>query len=400
MSSRFEMVDLGRLLRLRRPDVVVQRDAQYQFAGVKSFGGGVFRSATKAGTEFSYRMLSRVRENEFVYPKLMAWEGGLGVVPADCDGFVVSPEFCVFEIDRTQVEPRWLDFFFKQPHVWPALAGGSAGTNMRRRRIYPEDFLRFRVPLPALPVQQEILGRLDRVFRDVEQFRTSVGESSTATHAALLAQYHRISDGAPRQPMSEAAPLVRRAVRVAVTESYPELGVRSFGRGTFHKPPLPGSDVGSKKLFEIAPGDLIFNVVFAWEGAVAVAKKDDEGRVGSHRFLTCVPKAGAVLAEYLCFHFLTAEGLAALGTASPGGAGRNRTLGLQAVAALQVPVPPIESQRAFVQMLHLRDEALERHDRASERCDALVPALLRLVFEGNVGVPRASTAQAASILSA
>lgn len=389
MSITFENVELSRMLRLRKPDVAVERDAQYQFAGVKSFGGGVFRSALKSGSDFAYRALTRVMKDEFVYPKLMAWEGALGVVPDDCDGLVVSPEFCVFVVDRNLVEPRWLDLYFRQPSVWPALAGGSAGTNMRRRRIYPADFLRFKIPLPSVDVQRAVLKHVDEVFADVEQHRRSIGAASAALDAALLGEYHRISADAPRRPMSLVAPLVRREVEIDLAGSYPELGVRSFGRGTFHKPPLAGADVGSKRLFTVVPGDLIFNIVFAWEGAVAVARPVDAGRVGSHRFLTCVPTKDEALADFLCFHFLTDDGLAALGGASPGGAGRNRTLGLQALAAIDVPVPPFADQQRFVGVLRLRDEAHARHVAASAKCEALVPELLRAVFAAEFGVSRA-----------
>jgi type I restriction enzyme, S subunit len=108
-----------------------------------------------------------------------------------------------------------------------------------------------------------------------------------------------------------------------------------------------GAEVGTKKLFRIEPGDLLFNIVFAWEGAVAVAKPEDQGRVGSHRFLTCVPKSEVATAPFLCFHFLTERGLGQLGEASPGGAGRNRTLGLKALENIHVPVPPFDRQLWF-----------------------------------------------------
>jgi type I restriction enzyme S subunit len=68
-------------------------------------------------------------------------------------------------------------------------------------------------------------------------------------------------------------------------------------------------EIGSKKIFKIEPGDLLFQIVFAWEGAIAIAKPEDKGRVGSHRFLTCVPIEGVISADFLCFHFLTEKGL-------------------------------------------------------------------------------------------
>jgi hypothetical protein len=40
--------------------------------------------------------------------------------------------------------------------------------------------------------------------------------------------------------------------------SYPELGIRSFFKGTFHKPHLSALEIGSKRVFWIEPGDLLF----------------------------------------------------------------------------------------------------------------------------------------------
>lgn len=65
----------------RAPDVSVDRTQQYQFAGVYSFGRGVFASARKLGSAFAYERLSTVRAGDFIYPKLMAWEGSLGAFP-------------------------------------------------------------------------------------------------------------------------------------------------------------------------------------------------------------------------------------------------------------------------------------------------------------------------------
>ena len=107
------------LLVLRKPDVKVEATDSYQFAGVYCFGRGVFAGQRKDGSEFAYRILTRVQQGNFVYPKLMAWEGALGVVPEKCDGLYVSPEFPVFEIREDRVLPEVLDTYFRMPSVWP-----------------------------------------------------------------------------------------------------------------------------------------------------------------------------------------------------------------------------------------------------------------------------------------
>ncbi|HEV2177399.1 MAG TPA: restriction endonuclease subunit S [Terriglobia bacterium] len=156
------------LVKLREPDVTVHADESYDFAGVYCFGEGVFRGQRKSGMEFAYARLTRLRAGDFVYPKLMAWEGALGVVPPECEGLVVSSEFPVFEIDTALALPETLDVYFRTPSVWPTLAGASTGTNVRRRRLNPANFLEFEMPLPPMNSQRklsEIKRRVDAMKR-------------------------------------------------------------------------------------------------------------------------------------------------------------------------------------------------------------------------------------------
>jgi restriction endonuclease S subunit len=155
-NNDFVMTPMKELVSLRPPDVHVQATEQYHFAGVYCFGRGMFKSVTKYGSEFSYPKLSRVKAGDFTYPKLMAWEGALSVVPSECDGLVVSTEFPVFTINTTRVLPEVLDVYFKTPSVWEAVAGTSTGTNARRRRLNPSDFLEHLFPLPSMETQLKI----------------------------------------------------------------------------------------------------------------------------------------------------------------------------------------------------------------------------------------------------
>ncbi len=147
---------MGSLVRLRPSDIAVQPNQVYQFAGVYSFGRGVFRSVRRSGSEFSYERLTTLRAGDLVYPKLMAWEGALGVVPRECDGCAVSPEFPTFEVDQARVLPEVLDVHFRTPAVWPDIAALSTGTNVRRRRVHPRAFMTYLFPLPDMATQQRM----------------------------------------------------------------------------------------------------------------------------------------------------------------------------------------------------------------------------------------------------
>ena len=175
----------------------------------------------------------------------------------------------------------------------------------------------------------------------------------------------------PMTALADVAPIVRRPADIQPDHSYPELGVRSFGKGTFHKPALTGADAGTKRLFKIEPGDLLLLNVFAWEGAVAVASPDDGGRYGSHRFITCVVDSSRACADYLKFYLTASEdGKEQIQRASPGGAGRNRTLGVEKLGRIKIPLPPVSMQRALIARLEaLADKTrqVEAHLDAVER---------------------------------
>ncbi len=179
---------MSELVSQRQPDVTVDRAAQYRFAGVYSFGRGVFPSVVKSGGEFAYERLSTVRAGDFTYPKLMAWEGALGIVPPECDGMVVSPEFPVFSINTQAVLPEVLDIYFRTPEVWPALAEISGGTNVRRRRLQPSAFLSYGMPVPSMTTQL----RLRDFYHRAQALKAKHAAIRKANAALLPATLERV----------------------------------------------------------------------------------------------------------------------------------------------------------------------------------------------------------------
>ena len=70
----------------------------------------------------------------------------------------------------------------------------------------------------------------------------------------------------------------------------------------------------------------------------------------------------------------------ALGQASPGGAGRNRTPGIKAVEASKVPVPSLDAQLWFDSLQAKARAAKSVQADATGHLDQLLPAMLNEVF--------------------
>lgn len=376
-----QTISIDRFLTKSEAWIPVAPDGQYKQITARLWGKGLTLRGEVPGTAIAAPRQFCAKAGQFLISRIDARHGAFGIVPAELDGALVSNDFPCFDIDASTVLPHYFEWYSRTSQFVDLCRRASEGST-NRVRMKEEKFLKMTVPLPSLDEQRRIVQRLDTVGALVAERRRAIEAAERETQALLLKAFQRAINGAPLRPMSEVAPLVRRPVEIDLDGAYPELGVRSFGKGTFHKPDLSGSEVGTKKLFRINAGDLVFNIVFAWEGAVAVAQPADDGRVGSHRFLSCVPAPDTASVEFLRFYFLTREGLQKLGEASPGGAGRNRTLGLKKLENLQVPVPSIERQHWFNRIQTKVREARDIHANAANDVEALIPAMLHEIFNG------------------
>ena len=153
---------------------------------------------------------------------------------------------------------------------------------------------------------------------------------------------------------------VTQPVTVEPLREYREIGIRSHGKGIFHKPPVIGESLGDKRVFWVVPNALVLNIVFAWEQAVAVTSAQEAGMIASHRFPMYRPIGKTCDVRFLLQYFKTPRGKALLELASPGGAGRNKTLGQKSFESLRVPMPSGEEQSRIATLLGTWDSAISK----------------------------------------
>ncbi|MCL2790977.1 MAG: restriction endonuclease subunit S [Desulfobulbus sp.] len=377
--SKWPVVKLGEVL--ARSDEIAEPQAttEYSEITVRLWGKGVFERGRVLGNAVSGRRFV-ARTGQFIASRIDARNGAMGLVPASLDGALVTNDFPLFNLNTKRIEPAFFAWLTKTADFVELCLRASEGTT-NRVRLKEERFLDLEIPLPPLAEQRRIVARIEELAVKVNEARAIRAQEERQIQQMLSSAFWGIVKGVPRKPMHEVAPMIRRPVEIAVNALYPELGIRSFGKGTFHKPAISGVGLGTKRIFEIKAGDLLFSNVFAWEGAIAVAQKNDDSRFGSHRFMSCVPQEGIAVAPFLCFYFLTDEGMEFIRAASPGGAGRNRTLGIEALSKINVPVPPIEKQTWF-STLQAEVNTLKRlHAETTADLDALLPSVLVRAFK-------------------
>jgi len=78
-----------------------------------------------------------------------------------------------------------LDIHFRTPSTWPKVAGESTGTNVRRRRLNPEDFLDYEMPLPSRETQM-MLGKVRAEVDAVSRLQDETAAELDALLPAIL----------------------------------------------------------------------------------------------------------------------------------------------------------------------------------------------------------------------
>ena len=171
-----------------------------------------------------------------------------------------------------------------------------------------------------------------------------------------------------KQKVSDLLERVSNPVSVEQDEEYQQIGIRSHGKGIFHKEPVTGLELGNKRVFWVEENAFTVNIVFAWEQAVAVTSSHEKGMIASHRFPMYRANLLKADVQFILRLFLTEKGKNYLELASPGGAGRNKTLGQKNFEELELITPEVEEQTKIADFLTAIDD---RISQLAQKCELL-----------------------------
>ena len=143
---------------------------------------------------------------------------------------------------------------------------------------------------------------------------------------------------------------------------YYRMSVRSHAKGTFRQFVDNPDNVAMDKLFIVKKDDLVVNITFAWEHAIAVVKEENDGLLVSHRFPTYRADGKSDI-KFLNYVVSKEDFRRKLEFISPGGAGRNRVLNKKDFLKLKIFVPKIEEQQKIGSFFKQLDDTIALHQR-------------------------------------
>ena len=132
----------------------------------------VLRKPPISGMESSATALYRVRQDQFIYSRLFAFEGAYGLVTRQNSMGATS---------RTNSPRSTAIEAASSPNTWDCALGDrvygrivarlSTGIGDRRRRVQPDQFLTHSIPLPSLSEQRRIVTKVEGLATKIEEAR-------------------------------------------------------------------------------------------------------------------------------------------------------------------------------------------------------------------------------------
>ena len=292
---------------------------------------------------------------------------------------------------KAGLDESYIDFVYQntfRPSYWRwisvmSVRSGQPGINAEELKSY-----KFNAPKE---VERKKISRLlisvDKKNSLLKQKHEQLVQYKKGIMQQLFSQQLRFKDdngqGFPDWTKNRVDYYVERTsdpIEVEKNESYRQIGIRSHGKGIFHKEQVTGQELGDKRVFWVHPKALVLNIVFAWEHAVALTSDREKGFVASHRFPMYVPKSNRVDLDFMALFFLRKRGKYLLGVASPGGAGRNKTLGQSNFAELKVTCPCLEEQKKIASFVNCIDQKINLAQQQIKQTQAYKQGLLQQMF--------------------
>lgn len=353
---------------------------------VKLWGKGVIeKTDLYSGSENTQYYIRRA--GQFMYGKLDFLHAAFGIVPESLDYFESTLDSPAFDLDG--IDGQFLlnrvtqkDFYLKQGLV----ANGSR----KAKRVHEDTFMAMSIVVPQIEEQRQI----GRFFVELDNL--------TALHQLKLEKVQQIRHMLLNQlfaGLEQSCPEIRfkgnqtewhrMSLRDIVTpytdylptpvDGYTRLGIRSHMKGTFYDYVAPSKKLGEKRLQRVKRDNLIVNIVFAWEHAIAVTTEEDEGKLVSHRF----PQFSFNEGMYpMFFRYALSDPRFRhhLFLASPSGAGRNKTLRIDEMMDYQLRVPEYEEQKKIAGCLETVDHLIGLYEMELEKIRNVKSACLQGMF--------------------
>lgn len=264
-----------------------------------------------------------------------------------------------------------------------------AGTSNVALRI--SDVARVTVHVPNLEEQRRIVLKVQQALGALDRAGALHAQTMADFDRLLIALAHRddMTDDQKRERgwrklrLGEVMHLDLDPIKVDPSRDYPNLGIYSFAKGLFEKPPISGLATSATVLNRVKLGQFIFSRLFAFEGSYGYVSADYDGFFVSGEYPTFTCNPSECRAEFVYAHFKPERIWRTLSAKSKGLGLRRQRVQPPAILAHEAWVPPMPEQDRLAEVLTAQ-RRFAASDTFKKDADALRRSILSKAFRGEL----------------
>lgn len=175
----YETVRLGDILTQSTNTIEVQPDVEYTRLTVRLFNKGITERDKLSGSQIGTKRQTQVYAGEFVISKIDGKSAAFGLVDAKYDGAIVTPDFLVYDVDKSRIMPEFLEMVLRNEQILNQFKSSSSGTT-GRRRLSQKVFENTVIALPSVEEQKRLLEEIMNIRRQQQELESQLQGSEAS----------------------------------------------------------------------------------------------------------------------------------------------------------------------------------------------------------------------------
>jgi type I restriction enzyme S subunit len=315
--------------------------------------------------------------------------GRIFQIPDNAKEGIINQALLKITTDRNIVDDSYFFQYFDWDRFQSKIIDNTQGGAMQNL-VGMDIFRKTEIPLPPLPEQKaiaQVLSTADAAIQTTEKLIAQNELRKKWLMQQLLTGKKRLNGFENTkwkiQPLENfIKPIVREVPKPSTP--YLGIGLRSHGKGTFLKYDEQPEKNSMDNFYVVRPNDLIVNITFAWEQAIAIVRPEDDGALASHRFPTYSFIEDKGHPDFFRFYILQPRMKFMLQMISPGGAGRNRVMSKSDFIKLEFLLPDYKEQTAISQVLQAAEKEISLLKTKAEKLRVQKKGLMQQLLTGKV----------------
>lgn len=389
MSEPWPRTRLGDVLRRSAEVAKIDPEQQYQEITVRLWGKGVVHRRSVSGAAVAGSRRFAARAGQFILSRIDARNGACGLVPGELSGAVVTNDFPLFDIDRSRLDPAFLEWLGRTRGFVALCQSASEGTT-NRVRLQVEHFLASEIRVPQLDVQQRIVAQIEAM---AERIAGARGLMCAAECEVRSLTQQMVASAFPRDSNVPVGDVVEFQVGYAFkSEWFTSSGVRllrnaNVGHGTLlwdDSVFLDESRRAEFTRFELRCGDIVVSLdrpLISTGVKAACVRQCDLPALLLQRVARAHVDTSRLDRGYFFWWLRSPLFVSAI---DPGRSNGVPHISHKQIEKIPMPLPSLTEQKQIVARLEsnarLIDELRAARQSALRACDAMMPAVLRNAF--------------------